>query len=193
MISQLPYNQQKDEKRKENTDKVPCFINVSRHYEKAKKITRIIDASKRLKDEGYNFKVWLVGDGEDTQEYINKIKECNLKDVVLLKGRQTNPYKFIKASDALVVSSDFEGYGMVIDEARVLNRPVISTDVADADLILKEGFGILTSNSLDGIYTAMKEFLDNGYNIKNKFDYTEFNKEIDNRLVNLLEVMEVLS
>lgn len=170
-------------------EKVPCFINVSRHFEKAKRITRIIESAKRLKDEGYNFKIWLIGDGENTEDYINKINKYNLENIVLLKGRQTNPYKFIKVSDVLVVSSDFEGYGMVIDEARVLNKPVISTDVADADIILKEGYGILASNSGEGIYSAMKEFLDKGYIIKNEFDYTEFNKEIDSRLLKLFETI----
>lgn len=181
-------NEEKIEK-----EEVPCFINVSRHFERAKKITRIIEAAKKLKEEGYNFKVWLVGDGEDTEEYINKIKEYNLEHMILLKGRQTNPYKYINAANCLVVSSDFEGYGMVIDEARVLNKPVISTDVADADIIVKEGFGILASNSLDGVYTAMKEFLDKGYEIENKFSYVDFNKEIDNRLLNLLELIGVYS
>ena len=93
-----------------------------------------------------------------------------------------NPYKYLSQSDCLIVSSEFEGYGVVIDEARVLGKPVISTDVGDAKNILAEGFGIICENSEDGIYKAMKEFLDKGYKIKKEFDYKKSNKQIDKKL-----------
>lgn len=175
----------------ENKEKVPCFINISRHFERAKKISRIIEASKMLAENGYKFKVWLVGDGEDTLEYEDSIKKLFLEDTVILKGRQTNPYKFLSKCDCLVISSDFEGYGMVIDEARVLKKPVISTDVADAKKILSEGYGIICANSKEELYEAMKEFLDNGYTVKTKFDYKEFNNEIDNKLIDLIESFNI--
>ena len=58
-------------------------------------------------------------------------------------------------------------------QARVLNIPIISTPVADAKLILDEGYGILCENSIDGVYLGMKKFLDEGYP-KKKFDYQKF-------------------
>ena len=46
---------------KEDDKKV--FINISRHLESHKKITRIINSAEKLDKEGYkNFKVWLLGD-----------------------------------------------------------------------------------------------------------------------------------
>ena len=35
------------------------------------------------------------------------------------------------------------------------------------------------------IYNAMKDFIENGYEIKNKFDYQTYNQEILNKLENL--------
>lgn len=154
------------------------FINVSRHFERAKKISRIIDATFRLKKEGYNFKVYLVGEGENTSDYLDKIKELKLEDSVYLLGRQNNPYKYMKRADFLVISSDFEGYGIVIDEAKVLNLPIISTDIADAKKMV-EGYGKVFENSSEGIYEGMKSALDNMVKIDKKFSYIDFNIRID--------------
>lgn len=161
------------------------FINIARHLEPHKKISRILEASKKLKDEGYKFNVILVGDGPDRDNYLNYVKEKNIDDIVILLGNKSNPYNYLNMADAFVFSSAFEGYGMVLDESRVLNIPIITTDVADAKIIADEGYGILCENSDQGIYIGMKEFLDNGYSIKEQFDYNEFNNRITNGLDNI--------
>ena len=123
----------------------------------------------------------LVGNGKDTTMYEDMIKQNNLNNVVLL-GSKINPFPYYKISDAFLFSSNFEGYGIVLNEARVLNLPIITTDVADAKIITDEGYGILCENSDEGIYYGMKEFLINGYKINKKFDYVKFNNKITNVL-----------
>lgn len=165
----------------------PVFVTVGRCVEKVKKFSRIIKASDKLKKEGYKFSVLIIGDGEDFSLYENMINELNVNDIVYLLGKKINPYPYIKNSSALILSSAYEGYGIVIDEARILNVPVISTDVADAKEILKEGYGILCENSDEGVYNGMKKFLDEGYVITNKFDYDKFNNEMDTKLENFIK------
>lgn len=167
--------------------KKPVFVSVARCEEKSKKISRIIKAAQKLKKSGYEFSVVVVGDGKAFQMYKNMICESKLEDVVFMIGKQLNPYPYIKNASALVLSSAYEGYGIVIDEARILNIPVISTDVADAKEILNQGYGIICENSEDGIYNGMKKFLDEGYTLNKSFDYTKFNNEMDKRLVSLIE------
>lgn len=158
-------------------DKNITFINVARHVDFHKKISEIIMAATKLKDK-YKFKVILLGDGPDHKKYQELIKENKLEDIVYLLGNKSNPYKYMKNSSALVFSSDFEGYGIVLDEARVLNLPIITKDVADAKTIISEGYGILCNN----IYLGMKEFLEKKYTIKKEFDYNEFNNNITKSL-----------
>ena len=58
-----------------------------------------------------------------------------------------------------------------------MNLPLITTDVSDANIIIKDKFGYVVSNDDDGIYKGMKQFLDNGFKIKKPFDYKKFNEE----------------
>ena len=50
---------------------IPTFVNIGRHDERQKKLSRIIEAAKILKDKKYKFRVILVGDGNDTSYYQN--------------------------------------------------------------------------------------------------------------------------
>ncbi len=160
----------------------PLFINIARHEEKSKKISRIIDASKKLVSEGYKFNVLLIGDGEDHLEYQRLVTEYKLDEVVYLIGKKVNPYPYLKMADCFVFSSLYEGYGIVLDEARILNKPIITTDVADAKAIVGEGYGILCTNDDDGVYDGMKEYLDKEFTFKKKFNYQKFNNVITNKL-----------
>ena len=168
---------QSNEKIDEIKDDKITFLNVARHNESHKKISRIINATKRLNAEGYKFNIWLIGKGKDTEFYKEMVLKLDLKNIKFF-GEMKNPFPYYKMSDAFVFSSCFEGYGIVLNEARVIGIPIISTDVADASIITKEGYGILCRNDDDGIYESMKRFLDSGYKITRKFNYEEFNKKI---------------
>ena len=56
------------------------------------------------------------------------ISRLDLTDRVILTGSKTNPYCFMKAADIYVQTSRNEGYCLTIAEARILGRPVVSTN-----------------------------------------------------------------
>ena len=153
------------------------FINIARHLEFHKQVSLIIEAAKLLKKDKYHFKVLLLGDGPDHLMYQELIDKYKLNDVITLLGSRVNPYKYLKKSSAFVFSSKFEGYGIVLDESRVLGVPLITTDVADSKIIIDEGYGILCDNDINGIYVGMKKFLDDGFESK-KFSYKKFNNNV---------------
>lgn len=167
--------------------KTVTFVNVSRHEECSKKISRILEATKRLNAESYKFKVLLVGEGEDTITYKKYVEENNLTNVIFV-GAKVNPFPYYKIADAFVFSSLYEGYGIVLNEARILNIPIITTNVADARIITEEGYGILCQNSSNGVYEGMKEYLNSGFKIKKVFDAKKFNQNITKTLDELLEM-----
>lgn len=87
-----------------------------------------VDAAKILRDNKIDFKWYFVGEGTCREELEAKIKEYGLEDDVLLTGATDNPYIYIKNADIYVQTSRYEGYCLTIGEARILNKPVISTD-----------------------------------------------------------------
>ena len=81
-----------------------------------------------------------------------------------------------------MLSSIREGYPVVFIEAMVLNKPIITTNVSDAKIDIANKFGIVVNNDDNSIYDGMKEFIENGYEMKSKFNYEEFNKEIEEKV-----------
>nr|WP_238568586.1 glycosyltransferase [Algibacter lectus] len=71
----------------------------------------------------------IIGDGDpNVSEYINKlISKLNIQNSVFLLGRRNNPYKYLKASDVLVLSSYYEGTPNVIVESIAVGTPIVST------------------------------------------------------------------
>lgn len=154
-------------------DKVKTFIHVGRHTESDKRITRIINAAEKLR-KNYDFKILLVGDGIDNSLYREMVKKLKLEKYVIFTGKKTNPFPYYKISDALILSSEFEGYPTVFLEAMILNIPIITTNVSDAEKDIKDKYGIVVDNDDDSIYYGMKMFLEKEYNFS-KFDYSEYN------------------
>ena len=167
---------------KENLDKdVTLFLNIGRHNEEQKKLSRIIEAAKKLNDEGYRFRILFVGDGKDNKKYKNMVKQMKLENNILFLGKRKNPYPYFKISDCVLLSSEYEGSPVVYTEAMVLNKPVITTNVSGSDQI--DGrFGYVIKKDQESLYEAMKEFINNGYTIKEKFDAEKYNQEIAKKI-----------
>lgn len=157
--------------------RVTTFLNVGRHDERQKKLTRLIEASKRLKEDGFNFKVLMIGEGKETEFYKNLVRDASLEKQIIFLGKQKNPYPYFKISDCAILTSDYEGYPVVFVEAFVLGLPIITTNVSDAKEEIEGKFGYVTEKETEDIYNHMKKFLQEGYMINKRFDCEEFNKK----------------
>lgn len=135
------------------------FISVGRLTE-AKGYDRLIEASARLKRVGYDFDLWIIGEGGDRKELEALNQKLGTTDTVRFLGFQANPHQFLNQSDCFVCSSRTEGYSLVIAEAMCVGLPVISTRCAGPEEILEGGkYGIMVDNSTEGLYEGMKEIL----------------------------------
>ena len=157
------------------------FLNVGRHDEKQKQLMRIIEASKMLKEEGMRFEILFVGDGQDSKLYLDYIKKNELEDVIKIIGRKENPYPYFNIADCILLSSDYEGYPVVFLESFILNKPIITTKVSGSESI--EGkYGYVVEKNKEDIYKKMKKMMQEGYQIKEKFHYEEYNNLILEKL-----------
>lgn len=137
------------------------FISVTR-FSVEKRVDRIVEAASRLKLEGYDFKVILIGDGGLEEDIRKMVTNSSLEDTVIIEGRKNNPYPYIASCDWTICSSDKESFGLTLLESLVLKTPVISTDCGGPGEIVIDGVnGLLTDNSAEGIYLGMKTVLSN--------------------------------
>lgn len=170
---------EKIEMQKDN--EIVTFLNVGRHDERQKKLTRIIEASEKLKKENFKFKVLFVGDGPDSKLYKQQVKDKKLEENIIFLGRKQNPYPYFKISDCVILTSDYEGYPVVFLESLILNKPIITTKVSDYKDI--EGkYGLVTDKDTNDIYEKMKFIIENGYKIEKQFDINTYNEKIINKL-----------
>lgn len=135
------------------------FVTVGRLMQ-AKGYDRLVEASARLKKEGYDFDLWIIGEGADRNALETQVKESGLSENVKFLGFQTNPHMYLNQCDCFVCSSRTEGYSLVIAEAMCVGLPVISTRCAGPEEILEGGkYGLMVDNSTDGLYEGMKAIL----------------------------------
>lgn len=87
-----------------------------------------VEAARVLKNRGLDFRWFFVGEGGERQNIENKIKEYGLQEYVRLLGLRTNPYPYMARCLVYVQTSSFEGFGLTIAEAKILGKPVVSTN-----------------------------------------------------------------
>lgn len=104
---------------------------------------------------------WIIGEGELKTELMILADKLSIKDRISFCGFQSNPYTFINSSDAYLMTSDTEGFPLVIGEALCLGKPIIATDVTGPNEMLADGAGILTSKNEKDIATRIKQIFSN--------------------------------
>lgn len=166
-----------EEEINEKKESLITFLNVGRHDEKQKRLTKLIEVAEKLKKDDLNFRILFVGDGQDHSIYKEIVKNKQLEDTIIFLGKKKNPYPYYKISDCVVLTSDYEGYPVVFLESMILKKPIITTNVSDYEQIQGK-FGIVTTKEIDSIYNAMKIFIQNGFELKEEFNYQKFNEEI---------------
>ena len=105
----------------------------------------------------------IVGAGEEEAEIRRAaVDEC-VADRVFFAGSVVNPAPFYASADLFVLSSNYEGFGLVLVEALQFGLPIVSTDCKSGPAsILENGkYGALTPvNDDEALAIAMQVQLD---------------------------------
>lgn len=138
------------------------FVSVGRFHE-MKGYDRLIEALNKLNIEKKlnNVTVRLIGDGDEFDNIKNKIMEYNLSDKVMLLGRKSNPYVYVKKADCFIMCSRYEPFGLVTLEAMILKVPVLSLDVLSIREIFKDSYGEIFPNNEKGLYDGILDVINN--------------------------------
>ncbi len=81
----------------------------------------------------------IVGSGPE-EEYLKKmVNKLNLAQNVMFEGWQEDLSQYLYPADAFLLTSNYEGYGMVVVEALLAGCPVVMTDVGCAGEVVLNG------------------------------------------------------
>ena len=173
------------------------FVSVGRLHTR-KGYHKLMDAHKKLLNEGFQHTVIIIGDGEELPNLLEQQKNLGVQKSFVFAGNQMNPYPFIKNADFFIMPSESEAWPLVIAEALILQKPIIATKVGDVESMIEDRkTGYLIDYDTNEIYVAMKEFLtneklvsdlrENLTAIEKQFDNKKIFDEVEEIFVNLLK------
>jgi CDP-glycerol glycerophosphotransferase len=127
---------------------------------------KLIKAFARLLETRTDIRLLLVGDGPLLPILKRLVNQLGVEEYVRLIGYRLNPFPYVKRSDCFVLSSNYEGQGLVLFEAMILGKAIISTDIAACRSVVESRSGLLVENSVDGLVRGMQVFLEGGIDIR---------------------------
>lgn len=124
-----------------------------------KGVDELFWAARKLREEGRDFVLDLVGFFED--EYKEQVDALVSDGIAVFHGFQQNPVPYYAASDCVVLPSYHEGMSNVLLEAAATGRPVITSDIPGCrEAVVNGGSGLLcTVQNREAVYDAMKKIL----------------------------------
>lgn len=115
-----------------------------------------IKIAKEIKKKNVNAYFILVGDGELKADLVQQIKEYNLQDCTLITGWTDEVPRFISSFDIAILTSKWEGFGLVIAEYMAMSKPIVASGVGGIlDIITDNYNGLLASTG------SVEEFVEN--------------------------------
>jgi len=121
-----------------------------------------LDACKKMKEAGLHFKWYAIGDGPLRHRIEKLIKKNDLTEHFILLGSKSNPYPYVKNADLYVQTSKFEGFGLAIAEARMLNIPVVTTNFDAVYSQMVDGKnGLVVEMNGDAVFAGVSKLYSN--------------------------------
>lgn len=90
----------------------------------AKGFDLLLDDFKKVLSYRKDVHLYFIGDGVERKNLEKKVQENNLTNYVTFLGKHSNPYKYLKVMDGFVLTSRYEGQGIVIMEAKTLGLDI---------------------------------------------------------------------
>ena len=164
-------NSQKYEKIDKRFIGVEYILGIGR-LTKQKNFILLLNSFKKILVKYPKLNLIILGDGEERNNLLDKIKTLNLEKNVFLLGYKKNTYCYIKNCDCYISSSFYEDPGFTLIEAGFLNKFVIAADskTGPSEILDNSNNGLLFQNnnefSLTQKYIAFKQMQINEINEK---------------------------
>lgn len=129
---------------------------------KQKRQDKLLQTAKILIEKyGLDVEVLILGEGELKAELESYAIKYGIADRINFMGFRNNPYSILKEADLFLLTSEAEGFSLVVAEAMCLGVPVVSTKVTGPIELLKNDAGVLTGFEPEEISLEVKNLLTN--------------------------------
>lgn len=142
------------------------FINIA-FLEKNKNQSMLIKSFAKVFKNNNQATLTIVGDGPEYNELINLVNELGMQKQIFLHGRadRNEVKKLLQQSDAFVLSSKYETFGVVAIEAMACGLPVVSTKCGGPEsIITSEKVGLLSDIDEKQLSIKLLEMYNNRLN-----------------------------
>lgn len=119
-------------------DGVLKILSIGR-FSVPKNFENIPDICRRICQNGIKVKWFIIGFGKEEEHIRQKILEYGMENNVVILGKKSNPYPYIRECDVYIQPSLYEGKCVAVREAQILGKPVIITSYPTASSQLSEG------------------------------------------------------
>lgn len=150
-----PYDMRRDNNRQK------IILTVCRLVKDHKGLDILVDACYELRKKDVEFKWYVLGTGNYYEEMSADIKNRDLGDNLILLGKKDNPFPYMRNCDIYVQTSRWEGFGLTIAEAKILEKPVVCTKFEGSEKhIQHEHNGLLTPYEPENIALNIQRLID---------------------------------
>lgn len=112
-------------------DKTQMLVTVA-NLRAIKNHTFLLDIASELKKVNYNYKLFLIGEGDQRGFLEEKICENGLQNEVILLGNRDDVPQILGAFDGMIFPSLSEGFGGVVLESQLVGVPVVASNMVPA-------------------------------------------------------------
>ncbi len=148
----------RSEERPDELPDEPYIVHVSRlTFQKNQSLLlRAYQAS------GVSERLVLVGAGRDEGKLRQLAVELGISERIDFVGQKDNPYPWMRGARLFVLSSRFEGFGLVLIESLICGTPVVATDCPGGvhDLLIGDQQRLIAENSVEGLAAKIREGLE---------------------------------
>ena len=126
-----------------------------------KNFAYLIEEFSKFYFENKNSRLVILGEGEEMKKLKNLVNEKKLNSVIYLLGKVDNVLRYMKDSDAFILSSKWEEMGFVIIEAALSNLFIISSNCPNgpSEFLNYGKFGILfENNKKNALYLSLVKY-----------------------------------
>ena len=160
--SNIEFNRNKDYNGKEISILSIGRFSYQKNFENIPDICKRINSSLFTLHSSLKVKWYIIGFGGDEQLIRQKIEEAGMQDYVIILGKKSNPYPYIKACDIYVQPSRYEGKSVTVREAQMLCKPIVITNYPTASSQIQNGVdGVIVPMDNEGCAKGLVDVIQN--------------------------------